>query len=225
MADHLPKILDRETVASLMKQPNVKCWSGLRNRTMMETMYRTGLRISEVCSLEPCDIDLDNQWLHVHQGKGGKDRNVPFDNRLLDWFLLWDDARLAASRWWFHTSTKKKVGPSSIRHAMRRYAQKAGIEARGCSPHVLRHCYATEILEEGSVSIRELQELLGHSNLNTTEIYAHVRPQALAAKIIARQDNGEKKDKARELVESLVEADPELLNNMSELLESIREEK
>jgi len=191
MRGQIPKILTREEVHNLLRVPNVRCPTGLRNRVMMETMYRAGLRVSEVCALHYSEVHLDPdaQWLEVRESKGGNCRNVPCGPLLVEWLRDWaktsEDFR---AEWFFCTLDGGQVSTNYVYQMTKRSAARAGIELRRVSPHVLRHTYATELLNDPNVrfTLRDVQELLGHKNLQTTEIYLHVNDQDLADKMHQR---------------------------------------
>jgi len=194
---HLPKVISKEDVAKLLAMPNTGCPTGLRNRVMLEVMYRCGLRVSEVTKLAPTDIDWANHSLLVRDGKGSKDRVVPFDQPTLAWLKTWAGARPSRSKNFFCIIGKNAGGPVStnyIRQMVKREAIASGIECPArVSPHKLRHTYATELIEEG-FSIRDIQTLLGHSDVRTTEIYTHVSMPELNGKIFQRGQEKEDTD-------------------------------
>lgn len=123
--------------------------------------------------------------LVVRQGKGGRDRVVPVDAELTHWRLQWDAVRPQASRTLFCTLAGGPLSPRHIQQVAKRVAEKAGLDPAEMTPHVFRHTYATELLDEG-FTIREVQQLLGHAHVNTTQVYTHVRPRDLADKVRAR---------------------------------------
>ncbi len=179
----LPFVLDKSEVERLLSIPNVKCPTGLRNRAMLEIMWGAGLRVSEVVGLRPGDIRWDSGHLEVRGGKGGKDRTIPINGETLGWLRAWHAKRPKRAQRFFCTLKGRPLMARYILAAVKRMAVKAGLEnAARVSPHTLRHSYATAKLDEG-LSIRDVQQLLGHANVATTEIYTHVRPKELAAKI------------------------------------------
>lgn len=187
MRKKLPEVLTRAEVRLLLAQPNRRYPTGLRNYTMMLLMYRTGLRVSEVVNLQPHHIDHSRECIKVVDGKGGKDRVVPVEPHVLSAVDAWMTVRsklLQKGKSVFTTLKGESLDARYIRAMMKREAQAAGF-AKHVHPHMLRHTYATELLEEG-LNIREVQELLGHSDVSTTMIYTHVNPVQLAAKIRSR---------------------------------------
>ena len=204
----LPLVLDREEIGKLLAVPNVKCPTGLRNRVILETMWNGGLRVSEVVNLRPSHIRWQSAILEVHDGKGGRDRNVPVGNGTLGWLRACKERR-PRSRWFFCTLQGGKLLPRYLQQLVKRLAHKAGLEqAEKVTPHVLRHSYATALLDEG-FSIREVQELLGHASVATTQIYTHVRPADLAAKVRARGEDPAKRQGAEELTRLFLDLPPE----------------
>ena len=187
----LPKVLSKDDVCKFLSSFNTKCPTGLRNRVIMETMYRAGLRVSEVCNLTIDDVDLEQGFFYVQQSKNKKDRFVPLEDGLIMWCKLWEAAK-PDSKYFFCTLKGGKLSDRYIRKACYLKSRKSGVyisdnkQTKPVHPHVLRHCFATELLEEG-FNIREVQELLGHASINTTMIYTHVRPKGLAEKIRQRK--------------------------------------
>ncbi len=190
----LPKVLSREEISRLMAVPNPRYPTGLRNRVMLQLFYRAGLRRAEVINLMPADIDWENNFLYIQNSKGGKDRVVPFDDETKSWLEKWKERR-PESDCFFCTLPGKRLSPRYVLEMVYRCSEKSkvyvqnGRAKKKVHPHILRHTYATELLEEG-FGIHEVQQLLGHSNITTTAVYAHVRPLRLAEKIRARgQEN------------------------------------
>lgn len=184
----LPKILTPSEINALMAAPNLRAPTGLRNRCMFEVMYRAGLRVGEVVSLRPRDIDTKQGTIRIFDGKGG-DGTAYFDLAVTGELLeRWKDTRrrLPASKDdpFFCTLKGGPVSTRYVQQMTRRMARRAGITAI-CTPHVLRHTFATNLLEEG-FSIREVQEALRHANISTTERYTHVVDVQLREKIQRR---------------------------------------
>jgi len=180
----LPKTLTKEEALSLLSQPNKRAPTGLRNRCIMQLMYRAGLRESEVINLGTNDIEWKEGILRVWKGKGAKDRALYLDEHTLDLLRPWDERR-PRSRYFFCTLKGDKINDRYIREFVERYAEKTGI-GKHVNPHMLRHTFATELLQEG-YNIREVQKLLGHSNVSTTMIYTHVYDSDLANKMRLRK--------------------------------------
>lgn len=184
----LPKVISKEQAGALLEQPNVSCPTGLRNRVALELMYRAGLRVSEVVNLKPGHIDWEQDQVQVKNGKGGRDRVVPVDQDTIEWLSRWEAARPKQGGRFFTTLQGKPLSRVYLWGMVKRAAKKAGIDPDQASPHTLRHCYASEKLDEG-FTVREVQELLGHSNVQTTSIYLHVNPKALREKIQGRRSD------------------------------------
>jgi site-specific recombinase XerD len=173
----LPKTITRDEAHALMQAPNLRAPTGLRNRCMFELMYRAGLRVGEVCALELRDVDLARGRVRVLAGKSG-DRTAYFDpgsvTPLID---RWKERRrllgVPKEAPLFCTLKGGRVSTEQVRQTVHRAALRAGINPRKVTPHVLRHTFATELLEEG-VHVRKVQELLGHRDLSTTEVYLHI---------------------------------------------------
>lgn len=180
----LPKALPERQVEALLEAPDVGTPTGLRDRGMLELMYATGLRVSELTSLPATALNLRQGALRV-TGKGGKERLVPLGDEARHWLQRWlDDARpqLASGRGGAPTLFVADDGQPMSRQQfwslVKRYASLAGIDPATISPHGLRHSFATHLLNHGA-DLRTLQMLLGHSSLSTTQIYTLVARQHL----------------------------------------------
>ena len=184
----LPKIISPEEAGRLMAYA-ARGEEGPRNRLMLELMYRAGLRVSEVVALQPGDIERDGV-IHLYDAKGG-DGTAYFDEGLAVDLDRWLDLRKS----WGAVGDKgllfiRRDGqPITVRY-IQRFVKKlkadVGIpDNRKLTPHVLRHTYATELIEEG-VPIHEVQRAMRHANLATTEVYLHVRDEALRKKLSHR---------------------------------------
>ena len=165
----LPRILSRDEVTRVFAAA-----SNLRARTLLMTTYAAGLRVSEVCALQPADIESapDRMCLKVRGGKGGKDRYTMLSPQLLE--TLRDYWRLCRPRTWLFQNPSG-TGPISIETAQRMYwaaRDRAGLGREG-GIHTLRHCFATHLLESG-VDIHTIQRLLGHGHVSTTMRYFHL---------------------------------------------------
>jgi integrase/recombinase XerD len=197
----LPVTLTPEEAEALLATVNSACTTGLRNRTMLQVMLGAGLRVSEVVALRGTDVDLQKGTVRVNLGKGGKGRVVPVDGSTLQWLQAWAGKRkelgLNGRHAFFPGIREGATGRGDREHGQAlttRYLQglvptlaaAAGIEKR-VSPHTLRHTYATGLLDRG-FNIREVQELLGHANVQTTQVYTHVNPEELRAKVQAAGD-------------------------------------
>ncbi len=181
----LPKFLGVEEVERLIKQPDVATPRGLRDRALIEVLYATGLRVSELIHLRASDLNLEAGYLST-TGKGNKQRIVPIGDQAVEWLMKYiREGRPAligkrASPWLFvnakRGSSLSRVGFWKI---LKGYGQKAGLP-RALSPHVLRHSFATHLLEHGA-DLRSIQMMLGHADLSTTQIYTHVLEARLRA--------------------------------------------
>jgi len=175
----LPVILSRDEVARL-----IDCASNPFHRTILMTLYATGVRRTELAHLKLTDVDTERMVLHIHNGKGRKDRDVVLSPHLLD-ELRRHYRRLARkpATWLFpggqrHTADYP-VSAKVCWNACREAAKRAGIR-KALHPHTLRHCFATHLLESGA-DLRTIQILLGHSDLKQTAIYIHVSQRHLRA--------------------------------------------
>lgn len=181
----LPDRLFADEVAALLKQPNPRWPTGARNRALIRLFYRSGLRCAEALALTPRDINYERREIRVNKGKGGKDRVVWVDEATIEILARWRDRRPTRSRFFFCTLDGGQVDPSYVRAMIARYGRKAGIRIR-CHPHLLRHTFATELLEDG-YTIAEVMKLMGHARIDTTETYLHVTDERLAERLRQRE--------------------------------------
>jgi integrase/recombinase XerD len=181
----LPKFLSLDEVDRLLAQPDTRTPRGLRDKALIEVLYATGLRVSELVSLRAGDLELEGGYLTCI-GKGDKQRMVPLGQEAADWVRQYlREGRPALLRrktspWLFVNA--RDGGPLSrigFWKVLREYGIKAGLP-RSLSPHVLRHSFATHLLERGA-DLRMIQLMLGHADLSTTQIYTHVLEARLRA--------------------------------------------
>lgn len=182
----LPRYLSVDDVERLIAQPDVTIPRGLRDRALIELLYATGMRVSEVIGLRPADVDLDASYLTC-TGKGGKQRIVPIGDEAAMWVRRYlQDARSVllgkrSSQRLFVNARGGGVGLSRVGFwkILKATARRARLKA-SISPHMLRHSFATHLLERGA-DLRAIQMMLGHADLSTTQIYTHVQEQRLRA--------------------------------------------
>jgi integrase/recombinase XerD len=179
----LPKFLDLEEVDRLLAQPDTATPRGLRDKALISVLYATGLRVSELISLKLSNLHLDDGYVTC-VGKGDKERVVPIGHDATDWvkrYLAESRPRLAASgsRWLFVNARGTPLSRVGFWKLLKEYGIKAGIN-RAISPHVLRHSFATHLLDRGA-DLRAIQMMLGHADLSTTQIYTHVLEARLRA--------------------------------------------
>jgi integrase/recombinase XerD len=173
----LPKSLTEEEVESLLGAPAVGDPLGNRDRTMLEVLYATGLRVSELVNLRYSQVNLNQGVIRI-MGKGNRERLIPLGEEAVRW--LNEFARSARGEillerqtdYLFPTRRGDRMTRQAFWHIIKRYARKAGVD-RELSPHTLRHAFATHLLNHGA-DLRVVQMLLGHSDLSTTQIYTHV---------------------------------------------------
>jgi integrase/recombinase XerD len=173
----LPRSLSEAEVESLLGAPVVSDPLGYRDRTMLEVLYATGLRVSELVSLKLDQINM-NQGVTRVLGKGNRERLIPLGEEAVRWLRAFisgarNDILLDRSTdYLFPTRRGDRMTRQAFWHIIKRYARKAGVD-RELSPHTLRHAFATHLLNHGA-DLRVVQMLLGHSDLSTTQIYTHV---------------------------------------------------
>jgi integrase/recombinase XerD len=178
----LPKNLTEAQVEALLAAPDPETVLGLRDRAMLETLYATGLRVSELVGLKLGAVSLDMGVVRV-LGKGSKERIVPLGEEAIAWlkrYLAQARPALAGPRSdaTFVTARTTPLTRQAFWLLLKRYAVKAGIPAASLSPHVLRHAFATHLLNHGA-DVRVVQLLLGHADITTTTIYTHVARERL----------------------------------------------
>jgi integrase/recombinase XerD len=173
----LPHFLSIDEVDRLLRQPRLDTPRGLRDAAMLEALYATGLRVSELVSLPMSGLHLAEGWLKV-RGKGGKERLIPLGEQAvarLHGYLAGPRDRLmrgARTTQVFVNGRGKGLTRQGFWKLLRGYARQAGI-TKPISPHTLRHSFATHLLEQGA-DLRSVQQMLGHSDISTTQIYTHV---------------------------------------------------
>jgi integrase/recombinase XerD len=172
----LPKFLELEEVDRLLAQPDPSTPKGLRDKALLAVLYATGLRVTELISLKLANLHLEEGYLTC-SGKGGKERIVPVGHDATEWvrqYLAEGRPRLVrkSSHWLFVNARGGSLSRVGFWKLLKEYGVKAGI-TRDISPHVLRHSFATHLLERGA-DLRAIQMMLGHADLSTTQIYTHV---------------------------------------------------
>jgi integrase/recombinase XerD len=180
----IPETLSLNEVDALLNQPNVRDRQGIRDRAILETLYATGMRVSEAVNLKLDNINLDIGFLRCI-GKGNKERVIPLGKKAiisLKRYLGISRPQLLKkkeSEFLFLSRLGKKISRQSLWKIIKRYARGAKIK-KPISPHILRHSFATHLLERGA-DLRSVQEMLGHANISTTQIYTHINKERLKA--------------------------------------------
>ena len=179
----LPKVVSEKQVEALLAAPDVATPLGQRDRAMLETLYATGLRVSELVNLKLHEVSLADGVLRA-LGKGSKERLVPLGQLAIDWIQRYlqearpDILRGQQSDALFVTARGGAMTRQAFWQLIKRYALVAGIAPEKLSPHVLRHAFATHLLNHGA-DLRVVQLLLGHADISTTQIYTHVARERL----------------------------------------------
>jgi len=178
----LPKSISEDDVVKLLDAPKVDTVIGLRDRAMLELLYASGVRISELVNIKYSDLDLERNIMKVF-GKGSKERLVPFGEDASQWISAYIDQRkknkeLASIKYIFLNNRGSKISRHAFWHRLKEYCLEIGLK-NDISPHTLRHAFATHLLNRGA-DLRSVQVLLGHSDLSTTQIYTHIAKQRLS---------------------------------------------
>ncbi len=177
MARTLPSVLDIAEVESILTQPDTLAHLGVRDRAMLELIYACGLRISELLGIKQNQIHADSGFLRVI-GKGSKERVVPIGEVAMNWLVYYREkvrphlAQSAAGDVLFLNNRGKPMSRMGFWKILRKYVVAAGIK-KEITPHTFRHSFATHLLE-GGADLRVVQELLGHADISTTQIYTHI---------------------------------------------------
>lgn len=181
--NRMPKVLDEAQVEALLQAPRIDSALGLRDRAMLETLYATGLRVSELVGLRMHELSLDMGLVRVF-GKGSKERLVPLGEEAVAWlrrYLATARRELLGERQSdavFVTARAAAMTRQAFWTLLKRHARQAGLDAARLSPHGLRHAFATHLLNHGA-DLRVVQLLLGHADITTTQIYTHVARERL----------------------------------------------
>ena len=179
----LPKVMSEKQVDALLEAPDITTPLGLRDRAMIETIYATGLRVSELVNLKMHEVSFDMGVLRV-LGKGSKERLVPLGELAVEWIQRYmaearpDILQGQQTEAMFVTARGAAMTRQAFWQLIKRYALIAGIAKEKLSPHVLRHAFATHLLNHGA-DLRVVQLLLGHADITTTQIYTHIARERL----------------------------------------------
>jgi integrase/recombinase XerD len=173
-----PHTLSEADVEALLAAPAVATPLGMRDRAMLETLYATGLRVSELVGLKIFEVNLDAGVVRV-MGKGAKERLVPLGEEAVEWITRYLKERKGNADALFVTERGGGMTRQAFWHLIRRYGARA-IPGKKLSPHVLRHAFATHLINHGA-DLRVVQLLLGHADISTTQIYTHVARERLKA--------------------------------------------
>lgn len=178
---HLPNCLSEEEIDRLLEAPDMESPSGIRDRAMLETMYASGLRVSELLNLKRGQVNLSKGIITVF-GKGAKERKVPIADYAIDFIKKYinevrNKSEHKGSEFLFLNRSGEPLSRIYFFKQVRKYAELAGIDMV-ISPHTLRHSFATHLLNHGA-QLRMVQGMLGHTNIATTQIYTHVSSEKL----------------------------------------------
>lgn len=178
----VPDVLSKKEVEDILEAPDKNGWMGIRDRAILELMYATGLRVSEVKDLKKANTNLEAKFVRC-VGKGGKERIVPLGRRAQDAVKEYLSAarektfKKSLDDHLFLSRLGRKISRQSLWKMIARYAREAGIK-KTITPHTLRHSFATHLLE-GGAELRGVQEMLGHADISTTQIYTHIDKERL----------------------------------------------
>ena len=171
----IPEVLTEKDIENLLNQPDTSTKEGIRDKAILELLYSAGIRVSELINMELTDINLDEKILRCF-GKGKKERLVPVGDYVVEaiknYLKIRQEISDKFSNFLFITRLGKKFTRAGIWKMIKMYAKKAGI-IKNVYPHIFRHSFATHLLK-GGADLRSVQEMLGHSDISTTQIYTHV---------------------------------------------------
>jgi integrase/recombinase XerD len=172
---YLPRFLNQHEVETLLHAPDISTETGLRDRAILELLYACGLRASEVCDLKRFDVDTDAGLLTT-TGKGSKTRRVPIGKSAVEWLDRYLSLRnkkenIEVENLFLTTTSARQLDRQMIYRLVREAAEKCGLE--DVSPHTLRHSFATHLVQNRA-DIRSVQQMLGHADISTTQIYTHM---------------------------------------------------
>lgn len=175
---YLPGVLSVAEVDTILKQPDTRKQLGVRDRAILEVLYATGVRVSELINLKQTDLMFDSGLILVF-GKGSKERLVPIGHSAMDWVTKYQrEVRISLAKAGrsqdvlFLNFRGRRLSRAAIRDMVAKYARAAGIK-KEVHPHTFRHSFATHLLE-GGADLRAVQEMLGHADISTTQIYTHI---------------------------------------------------
>jgi len=178
----IPDVLSLNEVYALLAQPDIRDKQGIRDKAILETLYATGMRVSEAVNLKIDNVNLDIGFLRCI-GKGNKERIIPLGKKAITSIKRYLEAsrprflKKGSSEFLFLNRFGKKISRQSLWKIIKRYAKEARIK-KPIRPHILRHSFATHLLERGA-DLRSVQEMLGHSDISTTQIYTHINKDRL----------------------------------------------
>ncbi|MFA5090127.1 MAG: site-specific tyrosine recombinase XerD [Candidatus Omnitrophota bacterium] len=180
----IPETLSLNEIETLLTQPDIRSIQGIRDRAILETLYATGMRVSEAVNLKTDNVNLDIGFLRCI-GKGNKERVIPLGKKAIISIKRYLEAvrpgllKKNESEFIFLSRLGKRISRQSLWKMIRKYARQARIK-KPLKPHILRHSFATHLLERGA-DLRSVQEMLGHANISTTQIYTHISRERLKA--------------------------------------------
>jgi integrase/recombinase XerD len=181
---HLPQVLTVDEVKALLTKPDMRSWKGIRDRAILELLYATGMRVSEISDMRLEDLNLELEFVRP-MGKGRKERIVPLGNKAKSAVKTYLEkvrpklSKSASVPFLFLSRRRRKISRQGIWKIIKSYVAGLGIEKK-VTPHTLRHSFATHLLERGA-DLRLIQEMLGHSDISTTQIYTHLDTERLKA--------------------------------------------
>jgi integrase/recombinase XerD len=182
VAKTLPEILTLREIEQILEQPNLQTPLGMRDRAMLEMLYATGMRVSELTHLPTHQVNLEGGYVLLY-GKGSKERVVPLGSEAIKWVTLYLKescgilAKGKESPFLFINRSGKGMSRQGLWKNLKNYARRAGLRKR-ITPHLLRHSFASHLLERGA-DLRSIQMMLGHVDISTTQIYTHVTGERL----------------------------------------------
>lgn len=181
----IPVVVSQDDMNTLLDQPdpilNAEIWLWKRDKAMMEVMYSSGVRVGELVNLDLKDIQIKNKLIRINKGKGGKDRVIPLGRKaceaITEWLIFREEKKPSNTKL-FINQHGNSITIQQVRNRVIKQAKRAGLDAK-VFPHLFRHCFATHMLS-ASNDLRAVQEMLGHKDISSTEVYTHADFETLA---------------------------------------------
>ena len=222
-----PPFLSEDEIKNLLSSISLST-TGIRNRAIISTMAYAGLRVGEAVNLKVKDVDIKESWIHVKDGKTG-DRDVPIPPDLVSYLITWEKVKPIRAKFYFVNIKGESKGKKTSRKNIEKFIRLLGkkVLSKRVYPHMLRHSFATHMLKRNNINSLDLQYLLGHKSISSTQIYTHIEPEALKKKILEEKKEVSEKVVSEESVNikliEIVKKQQEELIRMKETIKDLQE--